>query len=167
MTAADFLSRILVPDLAWLHSLLPSIPASESGVALLLAIAGQESNWSDVAQAGSGDALGPWQMQRNTCADILTNRATDAKAIVVCATLKVTPNASAVFDALLANSRLASAFARLDLWSDPAPLPVVGDKQGAWDYYDRVWKPGVARPEAWSAVYEATLAAMKTEGLIT
>ncbi len=56
---------------------------------------------------------------------------------------------------------LATAFARLLLWSDSAPLPTIGDEEGAWEYYLRLWKPGKPSRERWAEVYPQAVAALE------
>lgn len=167
MTAADFLSRILVPDLAWLHGLLPSIPASKSEVALMCAIPGQESAWQDVRQGDNGIAVGLYQQQANDIADIFGNVTTSAKAVIIATTLMIEPNAAAVYSALLGNTKLQVGFARLNLLADWRPFPAVTDQAGMFKYYLGTWRPGKPSLERWNVVFPATLAAMKTEGSIT
>ena len=62
-------------------------------------------------------------------------------------------DASSVYAALLIDDVLAAGIARLLLWTDPAPLPELGDVDAGWNYYDRNWRPGAPRPEAWPYNY--------------
>ena len=50
-----------------------------------------------------------------------------------------------------------SAFARLLLWTDPAPLPALGAAVRAWAYYRRNWRPGKPHPETWPEMYQNAL----------
>jgi hypothetical protein len=52
---------------------------------------------------------------------------------------------------------LAAGVARALLWTDPKPLPELGEPEIAWDYYERNWRPGKPHPEKWAANYEAAL----------
>jgi hypothetical protein len=52
---------------------------------------------------------------------------------------------------------LAAGVARILLWTDPKPLPELGEPEIAWDYYYRNWKPGKPHPDKWPANYEAAL----------
>lgn len=160
MTAAEFFSQVLTPDLVWLHSVIPSIPASAEEQVMLCAIPGQESSWQNVQQAGGGIARGFYQQQQNDLGDILANPATDAKAVIVCLKLGVSPTAGAVYAALLGNTKLQIAFARLNLWADPHPLPKAGDLDEAYAAYLRIWRPGAPSAGRWADVYPEALAAV-------
>ncbi|MCY1303002.1 hypothetical protein D9M70_526890 [compost metagenome] len=64
-------------------------------------------------------------------------------------------SAGAIWRALEHDDVLAAGFARLLLWSDPKPLPLAGDEQGAFDLYLRTWRPGAyhrGTPEQKSAL---------------
>ena len=39
------------------------------------------------------------------------------------------------------------------LWTDPRPLPRIGEVQAAWDYYIRNWRPGKPHPKSWAPLY--------------
>jgi len=161
MTAAEFYKLVLVPDLSWFHQIVPSILETEQERVMLTAIPGQESNWENVQQANGGIARGFYQQQQNNLDDILNNRATDAKTIIVCARLGIQPTAAAVYAALLGATKLQVAFARLNLWCDPEPLPAVGDESAAWDTYIRCWRPGAPSRARWAEVYPQALAAIQ------
>ena len=57
---------------------------------------------------------------------------------------------------------LAAGFARLLLWSDPQPLPAIGDQQAAWQLYLRTWRPGKPRATAWPLNYQQALSYLST-----
>lgn len=78
----------------------------------------------------------------------------------VCRALDIPCNTLDVFEAMAWNDTLACAMARLLLWTDPAKLPAVGDKEEAWNYYLRCWRPGLPHPETWSSLYDESLAAI-------
>lgn len=161
MTAAEFFAQVLLPDITWFHSAIPSIRASVEEQVMLCAIPGQESGWQNVQQADGGIARGFYQQQQNDLGDILANPATDAKAVIVCLKLGISPTAMSVYTALLGNTKLQIAFARLNLWSDPKPLPKVGDLDEAYACYLRVWRPGAPSAARWADVYPAALAAVR------
>ncbi|WP_312587247.1 hypothetical protein [Comamonas terrigena] len=54
----------------------------------------------------------------------------------------VQPTDSAIWTAIERNDVLAAGLARLLLYSDPQPLPALGDAEGAWQLYLRTWRPG-------------------------
>ena len=164
--AATFDELYLSPALGWFATILPSVSVNRDVHVFLLAAAGQESGWRNVAQAGEGSfdrGLGPFQMQENTCADIMSNLATDAKTVIVCAKLGIVRTSAAVYAALLAHPNLATAFARLDLYADPSPVPDAAAVQGGWETYLRVWRPGDPRPADWITNHAAALAAVPQE----
>ncbi|MNL60597.1 hypothetical protein D3C87_1844250 [compost metagenome] len=63
------------------------------------------------------------------------------------------PDAASVYATLEKDDVLASAFARLLLWTDPKALPDVGAKDAAWALYLRTWRPGKPHPQTWSDLY--------------
>lgn len=161
MTAAEFFSQVLTGDLAWFRSVIPSIPASAEEQVMLCAIPGQESGWQNIQQADGGIARGYYQLQENDLSDVLANVTTGAKAIIVCLKLGISPTGTAVYAALLGNTKLQIAFARLNLWADPHPLPKVGDLDEAYAAYLRIWRPGAPSAGRWADVYPAALAAAR------
>ncbi|MOA17734.1 hypothetical protein D3C78_1380020 [compost metagenome] len=58
-----------------------------------------------------------------------------------------------MYAALERDDVLAAALARLLLWTDPYHLPEVGDAEGAWDLYMRVWRPGKPHRKTWDTLY--------------
>lgn len=152
--AAWLLRNVVDPTLAHLRKL--GIPSDVRARVMLLAIAAQESGieyrdqvdapWRDVL----GPALGLWQFERGGgVAGVLKHPASKQVATAICRAVDVTPQSDAVWRALKVNDHLACAFARLLLWTDPAPLPCVTDSAGGWDYYLRCWRPGKPHPETW------------------
>jgi len=165
MTPHDFLRATLEPGAAWC-SALPGWrpPFDERARVMLLAIAGQESNWSARVQAGNGPAHGFWQFEKGGgVTGVLTDPVTLKMALSACAAAKVRANPTRVWDlfATADGDRLATAFARLLLWSDPAPLPLWGDEEGAWECYLRLWRPGKPDRRRWTGRYDSAIAAIK------
>jgi hypothetical protein len=165
MEAPEFLSNILAPSLAWCAALPAwTPPDNEQSRVMMLSTSGVESAWTERIQAGTGPAAGFWQFERGGgVRGVLTARASAALARTACVTMFVEPDETHAW-AVLATPRgddLACAFARLLLWTDPAPLPAVGDEEGAWEYYLRNWRPGKPGRERWATVYPESLAALK------
>lgn len=156
MTPDVFNTTILSPGLTWLHSAVPAIPLTKSAQVLMLATAGQESNWENVQQTG-GPARGAFQQQENDLADIFANVTTNAKAALVCLNLKIEPNATAVYAALLSEPRLQVAMTRLNFWADWHPLPAVNDQAGMWRSYLSAQRPGAPSVERWGVVFPQAL----------
>jgi hypothetical protein len=159
-TPAGFLAETLDPGLSWMASVLADHLASDEARVLLLAIAGQESGWRNIAQRGGGPGRGPFQMEPETTREILANPVSAEKAKRLCRAAGVLPVGSAVYIVLLARPLLAVAFARLDLWCDPFALPRLGEAEEAWTTYLRVWRPGAPGPDRWGVNYQAALAAV-------
>lgn len=165
MTAAEFLTTVLAPGIAW-YATLPgwNIPTDDRARVLMLAVAGQESNWSDRIQQGNGPAHSFFQMERNGgVKGVLTHPATWKLATAACVAAGVPSDAAHAWG-LMATERgdhLAVAFTRLLLWTDPAALPALGEQDACWEYYLRLWRPGKPRPDDWPDNYDAARAAHK------
>lgn len=125
---------------------------------MLLAIAGQESGFQHRRQTGQGPARGLWQFEQIGLREVLRHPVSQQHAEQACTALLYAgrPN-FALHEALEHNDILACAVARLALWRDPAPLPAIGDAEGAWQYYRRIWAPGKPHPERWPANYAAAV----------
>ncbi len=164
VTPSVFLATILDPGLLWCSGLPGwTIKSDDRARVLLLAIAGQEANWTARVQGGNGPAHSFWQMERGGgVKGVLTHPSTYKLATAACAAAGIPSDATHAWG-LLATEKgdhLAVAFARLLLWSDPHALPVLGAEQSAWDYYVRNWRPGKPHPDAWPAHYQAAYAAV-------
>lgn len=154
-----FFVRVVEPTLRFMDAAPGiNIPVRDSARVLVMAIAGQESRWSYRRQIG-GPARGFWQFELGGGVSELFQK-TRRQLSVVCAAQEVTCDAITVFEAMAWNDPLACAMARLLLWQDPASLPAVGDKDGAWDYYLRNWRPGAPHREAWDGLYAQAVAAI-------
>ncbi|MNY10013.1 hypothetical protein D3C86_1429660 [compost metagenome] len=85
-------------------------------------------------------------------------------------------NDGAIWNAIEQDGLLAAALTRLLLWSDPRPLPAVGDEEAALALYLRTWRPGAyARGTAneraqlrakWSANYAAAMGEVDHVGAV-
>jgi hypothetical protein len=132
------------------------LPAKFEGVVarvMLLAIGLQESGFDHRAQIG-GPARSYWQFEQGGgIQGVLKHPTSAAYARAFCGLRAVSPVASDVYGAFLTDDVLACAFARLLLWTDAAPLPVLGDREGAWEYYQRNWRPGKPCREHWDEHY--------------
>jgi hypothetical protein len=170
MTPDFFFARIVEPTLAYMAAS-PSInvPRSKSADVLLVAIAGQESFWKARRQIGMNyypqkvGARGYWQFESTWGGPVAINdlfQKTDRQLSVVCSSLDVPYDEYAVYEACAWNDTLACAMARLLLWIHPKPLPAIGDKEGAWQYYLNQWRPGAPHRHTWDARYDAALAAI-------
>lgn len=155
MDTKVFLQGIVDPGLKFLEEV-TGIPVSDRARVLVMAIAGQESNWQYRVQIG-GPAHSFWQFEKGGgVVGVLTHPASKNKIAAVCKRLHVICDASTVYTDMIDNDLLACSMARLLLLTDPAALPDVGQEHAAWDYYQRNWRPGMPHPEAWHAKYSAS-----------
>jgi hypothetical protein len=156
-TPLDALTQVIAPALT---HLLPVTFDGPQARVLLLAIALQESGLRTRAQAAGGPARSLWQIEPNGCSAVLANPASKSQAAVVCSLRGITPDSVNVYAAVTNDDVLACALARLILWCDPEPLPLVGDIEGSWLYYGRNWRPGRPRLTDWKVNYQAAQAAV-------
>lgn len=139
------------------YTLLPSGMASERATQMLLAIGLQESRFEHRRQIG-GPARGFWQFERGGgVKGVLTHPASKQAARDVCTRFDIGWDSGEVYRELVDNDVLAAAFARLLLYTDPAPLPRLGAEADAWDYYIRNWRPGKPHLGTWHACYSTAL----------
>lgn len=152
----------MIPTNAILDALclLPSKMRSREAQVMLIAIGLQESRFKYRRQLVGkpaqpvGPATGFWQFEKNGgVKGVLTHPSTSKIARDLCDVRGVAADPLAVWDALQRDDVLAAGFARLLLWTDPKPLPRIGDADGAWALYLRTWRPGKPHPETWSALY--------------
>lgn len=139
-------------------ALLPAKMNTPAARVMLYAIALQESGFKSRVQYGNGPARGFWQFEQGGgVAGVLSHYATAEFARTVCRSRSVVPVVRDVHAALAEDDTLAAAFARLLLWTDRAPLPVVGDEAGGWACYLRNWRPGKPHADRWAANYAEAL----------
>jgi hypothetical protein len=81
----------------------------------------------------------------------------------VCERLLIEPTTDGVFVALGQNDLLATAFARLLLYTDAKALPAETDASEGWDYYLRCWRPGKPHPGTWATRWSQARAAVAAE----
>lgn len=155
MTPREVNEKILSPAFA----LLPSVMDSPEARVMLLAIGGQESNLEYRRQV-FGPARGLWQFERGGgVRGVLEHPATRGHARRVCRARGIQASARFVHPSLERDDILAAAFARLLLWTDPQPLPRIGDEGDSWGLYIRTWRPGKPHPGRWPAHYNAAIEA--------
>lgn len=162
MTPAEFQTKILLPSL----SSIPSAIVSDKATLMLLAIAGQESGWTDRIQQPNGPARGFWQSEQGGMlkgviggpfAPVLDN---------FLALYSIPTDIDLMFQALAWHDPLACLVARLGLLMDPSPLPSIGDVDDAWSTYQNNWRPGAPSRTRWGVVYPQALAAMKLTPIV-
>lgn len=121
----------------------PRSMRSAQATIILLAMQLQEAPNQEQKQIG-GPAVGIWQFEKGGgIKGTLQHDASSRLAVAVCQALGIAPNRAAVYAALQTKDDVLDAcFARLLLWTDPHKLPAVGDVEGAFQIYLRVWRPG-------------------------
>jgi hypothetical protein len=130
---------------------------------MLLAIAGQESNWEHRWQGNNGPARGYWQFEPIAIKDVLTRSTSRKTANAVLDLLGIdTRVVYEVHKYAATNDILACTFARLFLWNDNEPLPEI-DEEEMWDYYIRNWRPGKPSRERWKLVWKQARDVMISE----
>ena len=130
--------------------MLPSRMASPEARQIMLTICGQEADFHHRWQVfdlsrpeAMGAARGLYQFERGGAVrGVLTHERSRGYAAEVCAARGVSGTVDGVYNALHRDDVLAGAFARLLLWTDPRPLPAIGDEEAAWRMYLRNWRPG-------------------------
>lgn len=128
---------------------------------MLLAIAGQESNWTDRVQANNGPAHSFWQFERGGILGLMRDDETSRSVSVLCGMAGVAVQSTAIwrFMGEEEGDNFSAAMARLLLWSDPMPLAKTEDV--AWEYYLRLWRPGKPDRARWASVYPQAVAAIR------
>ncbi len=96
-------------------------------------------------------------MTAATVGAVLKNRVSAARAIAACEARGVKPNAAAIMQEFGRGDGLACEFAALLLLSEMAPLPLLGDEEGAWVVYKRLWTHGKPDRKRWSQSYQDAL----------
>lgn len=134
-------------------SVLPGKFASPQATVLLTAIGLQESRFEHRQQIG-GPARSFWQFEKGGgIAGVLQHRASRLHAHAVCVLRGIEATPTAVYAAMLTDDLLGCAFARLLLYTDPAPLPEIGQVVTSWEYYLRLWRPGRPHRGSWNELY--------------
>lgn len=140
--------------------LLPLKMDTQAARVMMLATGLQESRFKHRRQlVGNppqpvGPAKGFWQFEKGGgCVGVLTHRASKALMIAACERSGVPATSAALWNAIENDDVLAATAARLLLYTDPAPLPIITDIDGAWDYYMRCWRPGKPHRATWDALH--------------
>lgn len=147
---------------------LPARMASDEARVMLLAIGLQESRFRHRLQMPlrpgmpNGPARGFWQFEQGGgVKGVMGHRASSRLALESISSRNLRPNSPTVWAALATDDVLAAIFARLLLWTDPAPLPRIGDHEAAWDCYIRNWRPGRPHPQTWRPLYDSAVNTVK------
>lgn len=153
LTAAQRCSAIIEYAINPAMALLPPKMTSNKASVMLLAIGLQESRLTHRKQIG-GPARSFLQFESGGgVKGVMTHSASVASAKSLCQALAVPFDRAAIFQAMEFNDVLAFGLGRLLLYTDPKPLPEIGDARAAWDLYQRVWRPGKPHRQAWDELY--------------
>lgn len=154
MSPEFFYDFIVSPGLTHLEKVAGTVRSAEANV-LVMAIAGQESRWRERLQIG-GPARSFWQFEiGGGVAGVLAQAPSQMERL--CDSLNIPKYQLTIFEAMAWNDTLACGMARLLLWSDPRPLPAVGQLEAAWEYYIKNWRPGLPHRETWDVVYSKSI----------
>ena len=138
------------------YSLLPAKMESDKATLMLLAIGMQESRFLTRKQI-NGPARSYWQFEVGGVSGVLRHKASKQAALAVCDARGVRPVAEEVHAALEFDDVLGACFARLLLYTDPKPLPDIGEADEAWEFYLRTWRPGKPHRHTWGGLYLAAM----------
>lgn len=157
MELKNVIKHVIRPGLA----LLPERMDSPRAIAMLLTIGLQESRFIHRKQIG-GPARGFYQFEKGGgLAGVLQHHSVKDYSEQVLELFEV--NKADAFEALTYNDAIATAFARLLLWTDPGSVPsLASDPQESWDMYLRVWRPGKPKRDTWNE-YRAKAVSMVTD----
>lgn len=153
---AEVMERAIAPALALLPRHLDTKPAR----VMLLASGLQESRFEFRAQLGGGPARSFWQAEEGTKSSrggvtgVFLHSASHELLRALCRDRDCEFTPRSIWERIEHDDVLAAGVARLLLWTDSKPLPAVGEREAAWDYYLRVWKPGKPKRRSWRAYYE-------------
>jgi len=146
----DVLERMIEPAFKLLD---PKMTSDEARVELMT-IGRQESGFKHRRQMNNGPAMGFWQFEEGGAVKgVMTHPATQPYAAIVCNNLGVPFKKHDVWLALEHNDVLAAAFARLNLWWVPDPLPDTKDADAGWALYIEAWRPGKPHRDTWDAYH--------------
>lgn len=149
--------------------LLPTNFDSKQARVMLLAIALQESRFEHRRQLvgnppkPTGPAKSFWQaeMGGGMVRGVRLHKLTTKIASEVYKARNVSANDVEIWNAIENDDVLACALARLLLWTDPNPLPAIGNAEQAWQLYLRVWRPGKPHRASWDALYRQAVEAVQ------
>ena len=142
--------------------LLPEKMRSDKAKVMLLAIGLQESRLVHRKQIG-GPAKSYLQFELGGgVKGVMNHKAVKSITEDVCSKVSVPFGGMYIHNAMEFNDVLAFALGRLLLYTDPKSLPEIGDAQGAWDFYQRVWRPGKPHRDTWDSLYSDAVEAVKS-----
>ena len=168
MTPENLLNSVIVSTLTSMGLF------SDRAALMVLAIPIQETGLRTRVQVGSGIAHSFWQFElgssRGGLIRLFSHCTAGAKLIAYADAAGLPFDAVHCYDMIAteAGDNYACACARALLLADGAPLPAVGDDEGAWKCYLRNWNPGDAQRhpletrKRWTQSYAQALDALES-----
>jgi len=162
---AEVMERAIVPALR----VLPRCMDSKEARLLLLAIGLQESRFEYRRQLGGGPARGFFQFEEGTRESrggvwgAYLHPASNEYLRLLSHERDCEFTPRSIYHRIEHDDVLAAGVARLLLWTDPKPLPAIGERQKAWDYYKRTWNPGKPKPRSWNSYYQCATREIQPE----
>lgn len=155
----EILETVIIPALEDTGKVLKTKNLPEAAV-FLLAVAIQESHLQFRKQFAGGPARGLFQMESEPLSmmTLVMKKNPELRAMLPTADPKEMWNLLEFPE----NDKYGVYIARTALKSDPAPIPRLGNVEGAWEYYLKHWRPGKPRKEKWAISYEAALGAWRS-----
>ena len=159
----DRLRRIAVPAVDQAMRLLPKQMDTQKARVALYAIGLQESDFLHRYQVlGGTDAKGParsfWQFEEGGgCRGVIGHDASRYWMHEVCKARNCAFTTKALWTSMETDDALGAAAARLLLFTDPRPLPELGQQEQMWATYIWNWRPGLPHKGAWPSNYEAAM----------
>lgn len=120
-------------------ALIDLIMYSKEAVELLLFTCAVESDGGTYVKQLSGPALGIYQMEPNTYADIWTNYINKKNDILMRLTHSFDVNVMPSEDRMIYDLRFATAMTRIHYERVYVPLPKADDTDGLWKYYKQYY----------------------------
>lgn len=146
----ELFARHLIPAA---YAVLPPMMNSPKATAQLLAIGLQESKFLERRQVGGGPARGMFQFERGGgIRGVVTHEDTRdflRSALTQLRYEREVGQTLLLYNAVEHNDVLAVVFARLLLWTLPAPLPARDKPADAWKQYLDAWRPGAPHRSTW------------------
>lgn len=149
MNTVEYIRTIILPAT---FALLPPRMNSIAAAAEILAIGFQESRFTDRRQRG-GPARGFWQFEKAGISGVLTHHTSRIHVLSALRTFGYDDSVHASHEAIVHNDVLACVYARLLLWTAPAPLPIRDQPDAGWRYYLDCWRPGKPHRETWDGFF--------------
>jgi hypothetical protein len=155
---AEVMERAIAPAMA----ILPKHLDSDRARLMLLAIGLQESRFEHRDQIDAAGAIGPalglWQFEKGGgVAGVFRHSASHLMLRDLCHARDVSFDVAPMWHALASDDVFAAGVARLLLWTDAKPLPLLGERDAAWEYYLRLWRPGKPKRRSWRSYYDRAM----------